>query len=290
MQWDASNAQAGFSTNPSTWLPVPPGLPARQRAKRARRSGLAAQLAPSPHRHAQQLRGAAQRAHGNARSRERGRAELCARLAGRQRLRGVVEHVGDARRRSGSIWRPRGWPATVSRRCCRAPATFPIAMAARRSACRRTPPGWPRCARRVRRCQAACAGHRPPAKFAARHEGAALATRQLSGWQTRHLHGGGCRARLRPARAARRGARLLCAGARRRRRHGSPFHECRRERFSRTRDRHAALPVSLHGARARRPDAPPLCHATVRAAVAAAQRAGPGSCRCSRAAAPSADA
>jgi len=25
MQWDTSNAQAGFSANPKTWLPVPAG-------------------------------------------------------------------------------------------------------------------------------------------------------------------------------------------------------------------------------------------------------------------------
>src|ERR1700733_8358519 len=149
-------------------------------------------------------------------------------------------------------------------------------MPACQSACRRTPPGWPRCAHHVRRWRAACAAHRPPAKFAARHQGAALATRRLSSRQTPHLHGGRHAARLRPAGAARRGARLLCAGARCRRRHGSPFHERRRDHPRRPRGGHAALPVPVHGA-ACAPPGPAAgvpCHGARRGRAGRAARPG----------------
>ena len=45
MQWDASNAQAGFSTNPHTWLPVPASYATTNVKTRTRRPGLASQLA-----------------------------------------------------------------------------------------------------------------------------------------------------------------------------------------------------------------------------------------------------
>ena len=67
MQWDTSNAQAGFSSNPHPWLPVAPNYRKVNVQSRARRRGFPAQLAPAADRAAPRRSGAAQRTHGDAR-------------------------------------------------------------------------------------------------------------------------------------------------------------------------------------------------------------------------------
>ena len=279
MQWDASNAQAGFSTNPRTWLPVPPGY---------QQLNVQSELADPDsllnwHRHLIAMRSSyAALRSGRMVMLDPDNADVLsyARVSPRrQRVRGVVEHVGaravaaarSGGRRAGR--QPRQDAVVESRR------TSPMRMPA---AAVSLPPyaAWVAAVRaqRVRRCPAACAGRRPPVKFAARHGTRRLATRRLSGWQTRHLHGGRCRARVRAARAAGAGARACYVLA-----HGAgagmdhPFMSAAASHSREPRaSRRCATSFPYMERGARRPDPPPVCHATVRAAVALAAQLAPG--------------